>query len=91
VVAGAHAKAAAEFEKLIVHSAWTGWGVFAPLAQLGLAHAYAVQGNLASSRKAYDDFFTTWKDADPNTPILCQAKAEFTTASVAASASAKKQ
>src|SRR6266403_2236575 len=95
LAAGEHTKAAAEFEKLIGHRGWFGWGVFAPLAQLGLARTYAMQGNRENSRKAYDDFFTTWKDADPDIPILRQAKAEYkkltATASAAASASRKKQ
>ncbi len=95
LAAGEHAKAAAEFEKLIGHRGWFGWGVFAPLAQLGLARTYAMQGNRENSLKAYDDFFTTWKDSDPDTPILRQAKAEYkkltATASVAASASGKEQ
>jgi eukaryotic-like serine/threonine-protein kinase len=95
LAAGEHAKAAAEFEKLIGHRGWFGWGVFAPLAQLGLARAYAMQGDRENSRKAYDDFFTTWKDADPDIPILRQAKAEYkkltATPSAAASASGKKQ
>jgi len=46
-----------------------GWEVFAPLAELGLARAYAAQGDRDNSRKAYDAFFTTWKDADPTIPI----------------------
>ena len=95
LAAGEHAKAAAEFEKLIGHRGWFGWGVFAPLAQLGLARAYAMQGDRENSRKAYDDFFTTWKDADPDTPTLRQAKTEYTkltaTTSVASAASGKKQ
>jgi len=95
LAAGEHAKAAAEFEKLIGHRGWFGWGVFAPLAQLGLARAYALQGDRENSRKAYDDFFTTWKDADPNIPTLRQAKTEYTklaaTTSVASAASGKKQ
>jgi eukaryotic-like serine/threonine-protein kinase len=77
LAAGEHAKAAAEFEKLIGHRGWLEWEVFAPLAQLGLARAYAMQGDREKSRKAYDDFFTTWKDADPDTPTLRQAKAEY--------------
>jgi hypothetical protein len=92
LAAGEHAKAAAEFEKLIGHRGWLDWGVFSPLAQLGLARAYAMQGDHENSRKAYDDFFFTWKDADPNIPTLRQAKAEYTkltaTSSIAASASA---
>jgi tetratricopeptide (TPR) repeat protein len=77
LAAGEHAKAAAEFERLIVHRGWTGWAVFTPLAQLGLARAFAMQGDRDNSRKAYDDFFTTWKNADPNIPIFRQAKAEY--------------
>ena len=75
--AGEHAKAAADFEQIIIHRGWYHWEVFAPLAQLGLARAYAMQGDHESSRKAYDEFFTTWKDADPNIPILRQAKTEY--------------
>jgi DNA-binding winged helix-turn-helix (wHTH) protein/tetratricopeptide (TPR) repeat protein len=95
LAAGEHAKATAEFEKLLGHRGWRWWEVFAPLAQLGLARAYAMQGDREKSRKAYDDFFTTWKDADPDVPLLRQAKAEYrkltATASVAASAIEKKQ
>jgi len=90
-----HAKAAAEFENLIDHRGWPDWEWFAPLAQLGLARAKALQGDGDESRKAYNDFFTMWKDADPDIPILLQAKAEYkkltATAPVAASASGKKQ
>ena len=75
--AGEHAKAAAEFENVIAHRGWPEWEVFAPLAQLGLARAYAMQGDHEDSRKAYDDFFTTWKNADSDIPILKQAKAEY--------------
>ena len=92
---GEHAKAAADFEKLIGHRGWPEWEVFAPLAQLGLARAYAMQGDRQNSRKAYDEFFTTWKDADPDIPILRQAKTEYkkltAAASAAASASGKEQ
>jgi eukaryotic-like serine/threonine-protein kinase len=95
MAAGEHPKAAADFEKLINHRGWPEWELFAPLAQLGLARAYAMQGDRENSRKAYDAFFTTWKDADPDIPILRQAKAEYrkltATAYVAASAIEKKQ
>jgi tetratricopeptide (TPR) repeat protein len=77
LAAGDHARAAADFEKVIGHLGWPEWEVFAPLAQLGLARSHAMQGDLENSRKAYDDFFTTWKDADPAIPILRQAKAEY--------------
>jgi DNA-binding winged helix-turn-helix (wHTH) protein/tetratricopeptide (TPR) repeat protein len=88
VPAGQHAKAAAEFEKIIEHRGEGWWPVYAPLAQLGLARAYAMEGDQAKSRKAYDDFFTTWKDADPDIPILRQAKAEYKKLTATASATA---
>jgi len=95
LAAGEHAKAADDFEKVIDHRGWPEWELFAPLAQLGLARAYAMRGDRDESRKAYDDFFITWKDAAPDIPILRQAKAEYkkltATASVAASAIEKKQ
>ena len=94
LAAGERTKAAAEFQKLISHRGWHDSEVFAPLAQLGLARAYAMQGDRENSRKAYNDFFTTWKDADPDIPILRQAKAEYkklTATAAAASASRKKQ
>ncbi len=48
-----------------------------PLAQLGLARALVAQHDPASARTAYQDFFAMWKDADPDIPILKQAKAEY--------------
>jgi DNA-binding winged helix-turn-helix (wHTH) protein/tetratricopeptide (TPR) repeat protein len=72
-----YAKAATEFEKVIDHRGWPEWELFAPLSQLGLAQAYALQGDKDESRKAYDVFFATWKDADPDIPILKQAKVEY--------------
>jgi len=47
------------------------------LARLGLARAYALQGDTATARAKYQDFLTLWKDADPDIPILKQAKAEY--------------
>jgi len=47
------------------------------LAHLGLARAYAMQGDAAKAKAAYQDFLTLWKDADPNIPILQQARAEY--------------
>ena len=95
LAAGENDKAAAELEKLLGHRGWLNREMFAPLAELDLARAYAAEGDREESRKAYDDFFTTWKNADPDIPILRQAKAEYKkltgTASAAASASGKKQ
>ena len=47
------------------------------LAHLQLGRAKAMTGDKESARKAYQDFFTLWKDADPDIPILQQAKAEY--------------
>jgi DNA-binding winged helix-turn-helix (wHTH) protein/tetratricopeptide (TPR) repeat protein len=77
LAAGQHAKADADFDKLMAQRGWNWWQVYAPLAQLGLARAYALQGDSEKSRKAYDDFFATWKNADQDIPILSQAKREY--------------
>ena len=70
-------RAAAEFQKFIDHRGLVvnfPWGA---LARLGLARAYAMQGDTAKARAAYQDFLTLWKDADPDIPILKEAKAEY--------------
>jgi len=46
------------------------------LAHVGLARSYALAGDTAKSRAAYDDFFALWKDADADIPVLKNAKAE---------------
>jgi eukaryotic-like serine/threonine-protein kinase len=71
------AKAAAQFRMVLDARDAGWWQVYAPLAQLGLARAYAAQGDRDNSRKAYDVFFTTWKDAGPTIPIYSQAKTEY--------------
>ncbi len=47
------------------------------LAHLGLARAYAMSDDTAKARTKYQDFFALWKDADPDIPILKQAKKEY--------------
>ena len=47
------------------------------LAQLYLARAYAMEGDTAKARTAYQDFLASWKDADPDLPLLAAAKAEY--------------
>jgi Tfp pilus assembly protein PilF len=47
------------------------------LAHLGLARAYALEGDTAKAKAAYQDFLTLWKDADPDIPSLVVAKAEY--------------
>jgi len=70
-------RAAAEFQKFIDHRGVVmnfPWGA---LARLGLARAYAFQGDTAKARAAYQDFLRLWKDADPDIPSLKEAKAEY--------------
>jgi len=47
------------------------------LAHLELARTLASSGDMAKAKVAYQDFLTLWKDADPDVPILKQAKAEY--------------
>src|SRR5579863_988479 len=47
------------------------------LAGLGMARAYAAEGDQAKARTAYQDFLAAWKDSDPDVPILKEAKAEY--------------
>jgi eukaryotic-like serine/threonine-protein kinase len=49
----------------------------AGLARLGLARAYALQQDSTKARASYQEFFALWKDADPDIPILKQAKGEY--------------
>lgn len=69
--------AAAEFQKFVERSGQVGAFPIGVLARLGLARAYGLQGDSMKCKTAYQDFFTLWKDADPDIPILKQAKAEY--------------
>ena len=71
------AKAAAEFQRILDHRGAVGFGAEYPLAHLNLGRAYALQGDTAKARTAYQDFFAAWKDADPDIPLLQTAKAEY--------------
>ena len=70
-------KAAAEFQKILDHPGIYLNFLTGALARLGLARAYAMQGNTAKAKAAYQNFLTLWKDADPDIPVLKQAKAEY--------------
>ena len=70
-------RAAAEFQKFIDHRGLVTNFPWGALARLGLARAYAMQGDTAKARAAYQDFLILWKDADPDIPILKAAKAEY--------------
>jgi len=70
-------EAAGEFQKILDHRTMTGNAMTSALAHLGLARARALEGKNSAGRSAYQDFFALWKDADPDIPILKEAKAEY--------------
>ena len=69
--------AAVEFQKLLDHRGVVLNFPLGALARLGLARSYALSGDTAKARTVYQDFFALWKDADPDLPILKEAKAEY--------------
>jgi len=69
--------AASEFQKILDHRGLLWNCATGALARLGLARVYTQQGDSAKARAAYQDFLTLWRDADPDIPILKQAKAEY--------------
>jgi len=69
-------EAAVEFQKILDHRGIVVNQPIGALARLGLARAYALQGDTAKAKAAYQDFLTLWKDADPDIPILRAAKEE---------------
>ena len=71
------AKAAAEYQKILDHHGTDPLDMSYNLSHLGLGRAYALQGNTTAAKSAYQDFFAAWKDADPDVPILKQAKSEY--------------
>jgi hypothetical protein len=74
---GGSSEAAAEFQKILDHRGVVGNEPIGALAHLGLGRAYALQGDTAKARGAYNDFLTLWRDADPDIPILRAAKSEY--------------
>jgi tetratricopeptide (TPR) repeat protein len=70
-------EAVAEFQKILDHRGVVGTDPLGVLAHLQLGRAFALAGDPVKSKMAYQDFFTLWSGADPNIPILAQAKAEF--------------
>jgi eukaryotic-like serine/threonine-protein kinase len=69
--------ALAEFQKLIDHPGITQNYFTGALVHLQIGRAYAMAGDSAKAKTAYQDFLTLWKDADPDIPILKEAKAEY--------------
>jgi eukaryotic-like serine/threonine-protein kinase len=70
-------EAAAEFQRILQHSALGATNSFYPLAYVGLARASVLAGDTAKARSAYQDFFAVWRDADRDVPIFQQAKSEY--------------
>ena len=70
-------EAAAEFQKILDHPGIVVNEPIGTLAHLQIGRAYAMQGDTAKAKAAYQDFLTLWKDADPDIPILKQAKSEY--------------
>jgi eukaryotic-like serine/threonine-protein kinase len=70
-------KAAAEYQKILAHRGIDPIDLAYNLSYLGLGRAYALQGDTVQAKAAYQDFFGAWKDADPDIPVLKEAKAEY--------------
>ena len=70
-------EAAAEFQKILDHRGITGMWVEYPAAMVGLARAKVLMGDEAGARKSYQDFLAMWKGADPDIPLLQEAKSEY--------------
>jgi eukaryotic-like serine/threonine-protein kinase len=78
-------EAAAEFRKILDHkraswgSTWLypNWGLYYSISYLGLARGSEIASDTVKARKAFQDFLALWKEADPDIPLLKQAKAEY--------------
>jgi eukaryotic-like serine/threonine-protein kinase len=70
-------QAAVEFQKILDHRGIVVSDPIGALAHLQLGRTYALSGDKTKAKTAYQDFLTLWKDADPDIPILTQAKAEY--------------
>ena len=70
-------EAAIEFQKILDHRGIVLIDPIGALAHLQLGRAYALSGDQTKAKTAYQDFLTLWKDADPDIPILKEAKTEY--------------
>ena len=69
--------AVAEFQKILDHQGIVVNEPIGALARLGMARAHALAGDTRAARKAYEDFLDLWKDADPDIPVLKEARVEY--------------
>jgi eukaryotic-like serine/threonine-protein kinase len=69
--------AAGEFQKILNQRGLVQNSQLVPLAHLGVARAHALTNDVAAARTSYQDFLALWRDADPDIPILKEAKAEY--------------
>ena len=76
VAAHRYREAVVEFQTILGHRGIVGADPIGALAHVQLGRAFALSGDLAKSKAAYQNFLTLWKDADPDIPILTEAKAE---------------
>jgi tetratricopeptide (TPR) repeat protein len=74
---GDGSKAAVEFQRILDRKGQEPLSTQYPLAHLGIARSAKLDGDIAKSRKAYQDFLALWKDADPDIPILIEAQKEY--------------
>ena len=69
-------KAAVEYKKILANPGVAAGSYLFPLAHLGLARAYALQNRKTEGRGEYEKFYALWKDADPDVPVLKEARLE---------------
>jgi hypothetical protein len=72
-----YAEATAEFQKILDHRGLVGLDPIGALAHLQLGRAFTLSGDKTKAKSAYQDFLMLWRDADPDVPILKQAKVEY--------------
>jgi tetratricopeptide (TPR) repeat protein len=70
-------EAVTEFQKILTHRGLVFGDPVGALARLQLGRAYALSGDRAQAKSAYQDFFSLWQDADRDIPILKQAQSEY--------------
>ena len=70
-------EAAAEFKKIIDNPTIEAYSPGHALAYVCLGRAAAITGDTAAARKAYEDFFAVWKDADQDLPVVVEARKEY--------------